>query len=382
MERDVRDPMFYSRSTDPAESGYVLIAFLVLVAILAATVSMFALTALNNQKSVSASLDQETSYQMARAGLSIWMGKVRQDYQDNHKISNISQKNYPFCDNMTIVSLAVGGQTRRKHNCIGAGAAGPADPRDHYVDAWGWGKEVTSGADDDGDTLLLGERVFLPSGELSAQRGDSGYFRLTQVEDASGEIAQTADTMNCKSPVANSIDTGPINVNTASHTFLQQIPYDTNPVRYLTANMASAIIEYRSGSSESTNDPDGDGVIELNEEVYTSSADPFDPPYYEDLCDLLDGMGNFDGSSTDGDNENHCSKPSKFRQHITTKSEQDKFCATVRGAAIDIKNPGAIKYGAEPDYDVTSMYSLRAKVQRPAKDADSEPVRVLTIRDR
>lgn len=322
--------MSSSPSNASRESGYILIAFLVLVAILAATVSMFALTALNNQKSVSASIDRETSYQMARAGLSAWMGKVREDYETYHITPD-----FGGTDTETL-----------------------AHP-------WGWGHPITKWADD-GDTLMLGEKVFLPSGEKTAQEGDAGFFRITHVEGASGELLQTFAELSCKaSPEDPPVDTGPINVNTASDSFLQQIVYDHDPTKKLTADMAQEIIEHRSGSTDSTSDPDGDGEIELNEEDYSGTPNPFEPNY-NDICELLDGMGDFDKVE-------HCQDPpSYFRDNTTMTSNGGKFCVDVRGAAIDVTSP--------PSYEVRSTYNLRAKVQRPGALMDTGPIRILTIR--
>lgn len=352
---------------DRLEDGYIFIAFLFLVALLAATVSMFALMALNNQRSATASHDQETSYQMARAGLSVWMGKVREDYENNHFTDDPDNMcNYKYCEEMTDGKAAAGlGPSRRSQNCpCGGGGGGGADPRETLEHPWGWGNPITDKADEDGDTLLLGEKVYFPSGELSAQRGDSGYFRIKKVIDASGELEETPDNVetDCKDSGGSS---GGLNVNTASSKFLQQVVYDTEG-HTLTKPMAEAIIKERSGSDQSVSDPDGDG-IELEEEVYTDGLpDPFDSK--EDACEYLaDNFGDIE--------KEHCEFPSVLGDNIAVESHQGKFCADIRGAAI--KNTG----GSSDDPEVTSRYDLRAKVERPIADEseDTFAIRVLTI---
>ncbi|MFB6226952.1 MAG: hypothetical protein ABEH89_01345 [bacterium] len=354
------------------ESGYIFVAFLLLMSMVAATVSMFALMALNNQRSANAYLDSETSYQMAQTGLNVWMGKIREDYEWNHWNSDLDDMSkYSWCEDMSGYSAAVGfGPSRRTRSCVGSGS-GSSDPRETLLHHWGWGHPITDAADEDGDTVLLGERVFLPSGKLKAQQGDSGYFRILRVEAASGELQQTPGGLetSCKSTSGQ----GELNVNTASHKFLQEVAYDTNPIRTLTEDMADAIIEERSGSSKSLADPDGNGVVELDEEVYDlSNADPFDSK--GDVCDFLDKFSKFN-------KKDHC-KPADaiFPGNIHVISHDGKFCADIRGASIEVpEQSDGISFKNNNKYTVKSRYDIRVKVQRPTQKEDTKPLQVLTV---
>lgn len=343
------------------ESAYIFVTFLLIMSIFSVSISMLANVALNSQRSANAIQNQEVSYQMARAGLSVWMGKSRQDYEINHKNSSEGMSG-EACRGLDDVNIAAGlGPSRRTMRCHNSKTGGDT-LSENFTHHWGWGFPITDAAADDGDTLLLGEKVYLPSGELTHQAGDTGFFRIKRVVHADGESMLNEEVLMgneqwyepCVDPGNDSLT---INVNTANHVFLKEIPLADTTTKTIGSGVAEKIIEHRSGSTESTDDPNNNGKIELNEEVYTGSAEPF--RNFREFREFLES-------------ELSSSQKSDYNKfdvsgNVEFGGGSRKFCAHIVGASVD--DEGKVK----------SRYNLWAKIKGPSNDQREESKGVARI---
>lgn len=348
-----------------ASDGYALVTFLWLAAILAATVAMFSTIAIFRHEDSEAIRAREVSYQLARSGLSLWMGHVRTDVivspspgedsdedgsdEDDKVNTPENQKSGPW--------MLLGQLTRSKLNSIpdindDSKNEKNGDTVDAFTDPWGWDSTIV-------ENISMGDTVYLPSRRQTYQTGDLGYFKIISIVDESGVVA--SDTNNTDPALSTSEE---ININTASYRALRSIKISQGPeenAEYLSDRLAKAIIERRSGSSQSVSDPNGNGIIELSEEVYSDGkSNPFSN-INPDACNYLQSIDPTFGRQ-------NCLQ---LHRHAKTQSD-GLFTVEIKAGTVD------------PDGNIIGRYYLKARIDRrgidPEYSADG-PLRIISIKE-
>jgi hypothetical protein len=365
--------------------GYVLAIFLILIALLSATVATFTLTSITNLRDARQAHGQEVAYQMARTGLDFWMNRIREDWAlhfsdtavctgENNSDPSPPTNRKEYCSDFTKrCSGASFSMSRRKAYCCDYGNIDDEIPSVSSLSSaqthpWGWGSDIIVYYQSEFFTLGydMGDRIFLPgSASTWRQSDDFGYFEIIKVEDAKGEFSGNFDndnapdpTVSCRNP-NNQNSTG-INVNTASYSHLRQVDYQVNPDKHLTHEMVMALIEHRSGSEYDISEGD---TFPLHEEVYNDySADTFTSP--GEVCDVLASVDDYFQSSTGCDGKPYnggiwgYTGKNKDRNHLSSGlSSSGTFCATIEGGKIE---------DLGDTYSVTNKQRIHVKVSRPS----------------
>lgn len=387
------------------EQAYVLVVFLLLIVLLSTTVATFSLTSMYNLREAESIRNREVGYQMARSGLSLWVGNIKKDWEDNHPGSLCGTKGYSDegddggstgdqpaeCRGFDSLSCSASfSMSRIQAKCCdyedaptrgGGGSGGGSSPSgkecyeayspDHY---WGWGADIINGSS--GFGIPMGDTVWIPSETSgpSPRDGDIGYFRILTVEAADGEFhedgryLENPEDYDLPKPVSTCrtdavdprSDPVAINVNTANYNHLRQVKYDydTGDTKALSHEMVMALIEERSGS---TYDVDEDEGFKLNDEEYSRFlADPFESN--SEVCPVLQRVD-------DTFDDDHGCKPGDYTtgifKYITVAADDEAgYCARIEGGTLS--ETGEALQG----------YQIRAKVRQSPNNDGYE---ILTI---
>lgn len=382
-----------------AERAYVLVVFLLLIALLSTTVATFSLTSIYNLREADAIRDREVGYQMARSGLSLWMGNIKKDWEENHDGSSSEsdgddgdvgtgvEDDRKICEGFDPMTCSASfSMSRAQARCCDyedaptrddGGSGGDSEQEeldvvsygpDHY---WGWGADIIEG--EYGIGIDMGDTVWIPSETSgpSPRDGDVGYFRILHVETADGEFpddgANLEDhekyeapepTTSCRD-VANPGNDKRIDVNTASYDHLRQVKYNprNGDTKALSHEMVMDLIEERSGGNYDVREGE---EFTLRDEEYTWAADPFEHP--SEVCEVLQEVDDtFDGDhGCEGNYDNGIFDYIKLRALYTTR-----YCARIEGGVLSESGPPR------------KGYEIRAKIERPhGADTDFEIVTI------
>lgn len=245
------------------------------------------------------------------------------------------------------------------------GTPGRVPLGDHHHEVWGWGGEIISG-------VAMGDTVYLPSGDSSAQNGDIGLFVIEKIEDESGkhdlktppsvgaidggnatlrtfsfpvsqyvfdrneeEWITSGDMMaiddvgkgkwiEARSLYSSYREGDEININTALFEALRGIQVNPAP-EFLAQDDALAIIENRSPLTNITAPTNAEEAQQLDRDEAKSYQNTGGVPFTRatQACDVIDPANYSYGFSC-----------SIFANHVRTSSE-GVFRAVVRGATID-----------------------------------------------
>lgn len=120
-----------------SQDGFSLVMALWLMALLGIAGSMFAYQSIQQSRMTDAVIQRENAHSIARSGIELWMGQLRQD--------------------------KIGGNSY-----------------DAFTENWGWGGNIMDG-------VSTGDTIYVPSGNNSYTDGDIGYFRIETIQDESGK---------------------------------------------------------------------------------------------------------------------------------------------------------------------------------------------------
>lgn len=351
------------------ESGYVLAVFLVLLALVSATVASFSLTSIYSLQESNATREREVSFQMARAGLDLWMGNLRADWIANHKgnICTGGGGNTTGSGGINPSSSPCGYLGCMPGGTVPTSPSSPSIKMEHHGHSWGWMSEIISGS---GNSIDMGDTVYLPSesGPSSGPTsGDAGYFRIRFIEEATAEFPHMSDTLPVSCRKTGNLDPSSpkkINVNTASYNHLRQVSDGT---RTLTHAEAKAIVDHRTGQTQNINAGDDFGL--RDEQWDLTNADTF--PSKDSVCNVI--------QNATGGTPNGCSgfQTGGIWNDLDIETENKRrFCVEIEGGSIDCQD------GSCSNFDVSGRYRIFAKIQRPHPGTciDSR-FRVLTLEE-
>lgn len=392
-----------------AERAYVLVVFLLLIALLSTTVATFSLTSIYNLREADAIRDREVGYQMARSGLSLWMGNIKRDWEENHDGSSSEdnggngddgdvgtgvEDDPKLCEGFDPRSCSASfSMSRVQARCCDYedaptrgsggddGSGGDSEEEDWDVVSygpdhhWGWGADIIDGAD--GSGIDMGDTVWIPSETSgpSPRDGDVGYFRILHVETAEGEFHDNGANLEdhekyeAPEPTTSCRDhdddkDSQIDVNTASYDHLRQVKYvrQNGDTKALSPEMVMALIEERSGGDYDVQEDEEFTLADEHAQYDEEKADPFEHP--GEVCEVLQEVD-------DTFDEDHGCKESNqyvggIFDYITLKAWNiQKFCARIEGGIVSESGPPR------------KSYEIRAKIERPhGADTDFEIVTI------